>query len=115
MEYVKPRILLFHQRNVKICHPVCELNLEGIKITKKTVSKYCKRSRGEMTLCELPRSGGPSMFQRQHYEFIDAKTLKTSYSAGKTININVIDSNSESSYRLRTKDNVIYTKAVKCR
>lgn len=55
------------------------------------------------------------MFQRQHYEFIDAKTLKTSYSAGKTININVIDSNSESSYRLRTKDNVIYTKAVKCR
>lgn len=52
------------------------------------------------------------MFQRRHYEFIDAKTLKTSYSARKTINMNVIASNSESSYQLRTKDNVTHTNAV---
>jgi len=85
----------------------CELYLEGIKITKKTVSKYYKRFMGEMILCELPQSVSPSMFKCQHYDFIEAKTLKTSYSAHKTISMNVIDSNSESSYLLRTKDNVI--------
>jgi len=35
--YVKLRILLFYRCNVKICQAVRELNLEGIKVTKKTV------------------------------------------------------------------------------
>ena len=72
-EYVKLRILLFYQRNVKICHAVHELSLEGIKRTKRTVSKYYKRFGREITLCELPRSGRPSTLERQHYDFIDAK------------------------------------------
>ena len=74
-EYVKLRFLSFYRRNVKICQAVRELNLEGIKVTKKTVS-FVERSKLRVwTQSKIDRTFELSVL-----------TLKTSYSARKLDN-----------------------------
>lgn len=73
-EYVQLRLLAFFRSNVKISKVVEELlRVEGIKVTRKTVSKYYKRFKQNLPLGDLPRSGRPPTLLREHYDFIDQK------------------------------------------
>ena len=55
-EYMeRQRLLLFYKSNA-IAKAVREFSVEGIKIDRKTVAKYCKRFKWDLPLHDLPRS-----------------------------------------------------------
>ena len=73
-EYVQLRLLSYYNSNIKIAKAVWELfNVEGIKIDRKTVTKYYKRFKRDLPLVDLPRSGQPPTLQRRHFDSIDQK------------------------------------------
>ena len=67
----RQRLLLFYKSNA-IAKAVQEVSVEGIKIDRKTVAKYCKPFKRDHPLRDSCSCRPPTM-ERRHFDFINQK------------------------------------------